>query len=199
MSARIRFAEPADADGVLAIYGPFCESSTTSFEMVAPTTQQMAERIARIAQQYPWLVCDVDGQVAGYVYACQHRERAAYCWSVEVTAYMAKEHRRRGMGRALYASLFSILRQQGYFKAFAGITLPNEASVGLHEAIGFTPIGVYRGVGYKHGQWLDVGWWQMSLRPESAEPPTPQSIGAIRQSEAVMAALAEGERLLGFA
>jgi L-amino acid N-acyltransferase YncA len=197
MTARIRFAEPGDTSGVLAIYGPFCESSTASFETIAPTTEEMAERIARVSQQYPWLVCDVDGQVAGYVYACGHRERAAYGWSVEVTAYISTAHRRRGLGRALYTSLFSILRQQGYFKAFAGITLPNEASVALHEAMGFEPVGVYRGVGYKLGRWLDVGWWQKSLQPESADPPPPRPIGAIRGSDGVATALAEGQRLLG--
>jgi L-amino acid N-acyltransferase YncA len=196
MTARIRFAEPHDASGVLAIYGPFCESSTASFEITAPTTEQMAERIALVSRQYPWLVCDVDGRVAGYVYACRHRERAAYCWAVEVTAYMAADYRRCGLGRALYTSLVSILRQQGYFKAFAGITLPNEASIRLHEAMGFEPIGAYRGVGYKLGQWLDVGWWKKSLQAERIDPALPQPIGAVRESEAVVAALAEGQRLL---
>jgi phosphinothricin acetyltransferase len=133
--------------------------------------------------------------VAGYVYACGHRERAAYRWAVEVTAYVAADYRRRGLGRALYTSLFSILRRQGYFKAFAGITLPNEPSVRLHETLGFEPIGVYRGVGYKLGRWLDVGWWQKSLQPERLDPPPPQPIGKLRESDAVAAALAEGRRL----
>jgi len=197
MPARIRFARPEDAGAVAAIYAPFCESTAASFETVAPTAEQMAERIARILPQYPWLVCDVDGQVAGYVYACGHRERAAYGWAVEVTAYLGAPYRRRGIGRALYTSLFAILRRQGYYKAFAGITLPNAASVGLHEAMGFKPIGVYRGAGYKLGRWLDVGWWQMALQPERTDPSPPQPIGAILDSDAVAAALAEGEQLLG--
>ena len=196
MSARIRFAEPGDAGGVAAIYAPFCQSTTTSFEDVPPTTEQMAERIARISPQYPWLVCEVDGCAAGYVCGREFRDRAAYRWAVEVTAYMAADYRRRGVGRALYTSLFAILREQGFFKAFAGITLPNEGSVGLHEAMGFKPVGVYRGVGYKIGRWLDVGWWQLSLQSEYDNPPRPQAIGAIRESDGVAAALAAGQRLL---
>lgn len=196
MSARIRFAEPGDAGGVAAIYAPYCQSTTASFEDVPPTTEQMAERIARISPQYPWLVCEVDGRAAGYVCGREFRDRAAYRWAVEVTAYMAADYRRRGVGRALYTSLFAILREQGFFKAFAGITLPNEGSVGLHEAMGFKPVGVYRGVGYKIGRWLDVGWWQLSLQSEYDNPPRPQAIGAIRESDGVAAALAAGQRLL---
>ncbi len=196
MTAKIRFAEPGDGGGVAAIYAPFCQSTTASFEEVPPTAEQMAERITRVAQQYPWLVCDVDGQLAGYVCGREFRDRAAYRWAVEVTAYMAADYRRRGVGRALYTSLFAILRQQGYFKAFAGITLPNEASVGLHEAMGFEPVGVYRGVGFKLGRWLDVGWWQLSLQLGRDAPSWPQSIGALRESDGVVEALAAGQRLL---
>ena len=196
MSARIRFAAAGDAGGVAQIYAPFCQSTTTSFEEVPPTAEQMAERITRISQQFPWLVCEVDGRIAGYVCGREFRDRAAYRWAVEVTAYMATGHRRRGVGRALYTSLFAMLRQQGYFKAFAGITLPNEASVGLHEAMGFQPVGVYQGVGYKIGRWLDVGWWQLSLQPETDDPPWPRPISALRQSDGVAAALAAGQRLV---
>ena len=196
MTASIRFAEPSDAVGVATIYAPFCQSTPTSFETVAPTAEQMAERIVRISQQYPWLVCEVNGRVGGYVYACQYRERAAYQWTVEVTAYLAAEHRRQGIGRALYTTLFALLRQQGYFRALAGITLPNEGSVGLHEAMGFKPIGVYHSCGYKLGKWRDVGWWQLSLQPECDNPSRPRSIVTIRDSAGVAEAIATGQRLL---
>lgn len=196
MTIEFRLACQDDAAGILAIYAPFCESSTVSFEIVAPSDEQMRERIACVTAQYPWLVCEIDGVVAGYVYASQHGERAAYRWAVDVAVYVAADQQRRGIGRALYTSLFSVLRAQNYFKAFAGIALPNGASVGLHEAVGFRPVGASRGAGYKLGRWLDVGWWQLSLQPEIADPPEPQPFSDLRDSDAVAAALVAGERLV---
>jgi len=194
MATTIRIAEPADAAGMAAIYRPYCEASPISFEVSAPSADQMAERIAEIAARYPWLVCEVDDRAAGYVYASQHRERAAYRWAVDVAIYVAQEHHRRGIGQALYTSLFAVLREQNYVKAYAGITLPNPTSVGLHEALGFTPIGVYPGVGHKLGRWLDVGWWQLALQPEIPDPPEPRPFAAIQDTDAVRRALSAGER-----
>lgn len=196
MGSIIRIAEPADAPGILAIYAPYCDTSPISFEIVAPSVEQMAERIAGITADYPWLVCEIDGQIAGYVYASRHRERAAYRWMVEVTVYVATTHRRRGVGRALYTSLFLILAEQNYFKALAGITLPNAQSVGLHESMGFTKIGIYPAVGYKMGRWLDVGWWQLALRPDLAPPPEPRAFSSLRSSDAVFNAMSASEHLL---
>jgi L-amino acid N-acyltransferase YncA len=196
MASKIRIAEPADSPAVLAIYAPFCNSSSTSFETVAPSAQQMAKRIDGTTAEYPWLVCEVDDVLAGYVYASRHRERAAYRWMVEVTVYISDCFRRRGVGRALYTSLFAILAEQNFCKAFAGITLPNPQSVGLHEALGFKLIAVYPGVGYKLGRWLDVGWWQLQLRPEEIPPPEPVPFSSIRSAASVACALAAGERLL---
>jgi L-amino acid N-acyltransferase YncA len=195
-TAQIRLATPHDASGILAIYAPYCESSCVSFEVVAPSIEQMQERISRISSADPWLVCEIDGQIAGYVYASRHRERAAYRWSVDVAVYVAPEHQRRGLGRALYETLFSILREQGYFKAFAGITLPNPASVGLHERLGFRQAAVFRGVGYKDGRWLDVGWWQVALQPERSNPPEPRPFSEIRDGQGVAAALTKGQQRL---
>lgn len=195
MTVDIRLARADDAAGILAVYAPYCESTCVSFEVVAPTLEQMGERVARISVVYPWLVAEIDGRVAGYVYASQHRERAAYRWAVDTAVYVAPEQQRRSLGRALYASLISILRLQGYFKAFAGITLPNPASVGLHERVGFQPAAMFRGVGYKAGQWLDVGWWRLELQPEVDEPPDPRPFNAICDTAAVAAALNEGRRL----
>jgi phosphinothricin acetyltransferase len=192
----VRIAEPADAAAIQAIYAPFCDTSTVSFDAVAPTVEQMAQRMARILPRYPWLVCEIGGEVAGYVYASQHRERAAYRWAVEVAVYIAPTHQRCGIGRALYTSLFGILRQQEYFKALAGITLPNEGSIGLHEAMGFRQIAAYPGIGHKLGHWLDVGWWQLALQPERADPPEPRAFEQVRHSSAVEAALAAGGALL---
>ena len=176
MSAVIRLAVPEDATAVAAIYAPFCTDTPVSFEMVAPTAEEMAQRIRRITERLPWLVLEHNEQIAGYVYASQHRERAAYQWAVDVTAYVAPGSQRKGVGRALYTALFHILAQQGYFNAYAGVTLPNPASVGLHEAMGFEPVGVYRGVGYKMEAWHDVAWYALSLQPPRADPDPPRSV-----------------------
>jgi L-amino acid N-acyltransferase YncA len=195
MAAKIRFAEPHDAPAVHAIYAPFCQSTVVSFETTAPTIEQVSDRIAKISAQYPWLVCERDGEVVGYVYACQHRERAAYRWAVDVTVYIAPAHHGRGIGRGMYTTLLELIRRQGYFNAYAGITLPNPGSVGLHEAVGFKRAVIYRGIGYKFGAWRDVGWWELSLQPLVADPPEPTPIGEIRDSAAVAAAIVAGERL----
>ncbi len=156
----------------------------------------MAARIARISQQYPWLVCEVDGVVAGYVYACQHRERAAYRWAVDVTVYIDAAFWRRGIGRALYTSLIALLGQQGYTRAYAGITLPNAGSVGVHEAVGFERVAIYPKVGFKLGQWRDVGWWQLVLRDGDGQPTEPVPSSELRALPSAAKALAEGEKLL---
>lgn len=170
---QIRTAQVTDAPAIAAIYAPFVEASAVSFETVAPTADEMAARMARILKTHPWLVAEAEGAVAGYAYASPHRERPAYRWSVDVTVYMAGDARRRGFARALYARLFDILAAQNYRMAFAGIALPNEASVGFHEAMGFRPIGVYPNVGFKLGQWRDVGWWGRALSAAPGEPEEP--------------------------
>jgi phosphinothricin acetyltransferase len=152
----------------------------------------MAERIARITTRLPWLVCEENGAVAAYVYASPHRERAAYQWSVDVTVYVGPEHRRTGLGRGLYTSLLRLLVLQGYYKAYAGVTIPNPASEGLHLALGFEPVGIYRGVGYKMGRWHDVAWFQKALQPESLDPAPPRGIQEIRATAAVEQSLQEG-------
>ncbi len=133
----------------------------------------MTERVAHIMGRTPWLVFERDGIVLGYAYAGIHRERPAYQWSVEVSAYVHRDAQRLGVARALYTSLFAALVVQGFRNAYAGITLPNEASVGFHTAMGFTPVGVYRGIGYKYGNWHDVAWFERGLAPrdESPQPP----------------------------
>jgi phosphinothricin acetyltransferase len=192
MTARIRLASPDDAAQVAAIYARFCTDTAVSFETVAPSPEEMAQRIRKITERLPWLVLDDDDRIAGYVYASPHRERAAYRWSADVAAYVAADYRRRGVGRALYAALFRILAAQGYFKAFAGVTLPNPASVGLHEAVGFERVGEYRGVGYKGGAWHDVRWYQLALQPESPDPEPPRPLAAVLDTEAWKEALAAG-------
>jgi phosphinothricin acetyltransferase len=177
---RLRLAAPADAAQIAAIYAPFCLRTAVSFETAAPDEGKMRERISALAERYPWLVAVSEtGDVLGYAYAGKHRERAAYRWSVDFTAYVAPEAKRRGIGTALYRALMKICQSLGYYRAFAGITLPNEASVRLHEKIGFRAIGVYRRVGFKLGGWHDVGWWSLDLLPQEDEPREPRSIAEI--------------------
>ncbi len=160
----IRSATEADATALLAIYRPFVESTAVSFETIVPTVEEFAERIAKALGGWQWLVAIRDGQCAGYAYGSTHRERSAYRWSVEVSAYVRSDFRRQGIGRALYLKLFDDLAGKGYCNAYAGITLPNEGSVALHRGVGFEPVGVFRDVGRKFGQWHDVGWFQRTLR-----------------------------------
>ena len=173
MSATIRVARPEDAAAILAIYAPIVRETAMSFEVEPPSQGAMQERIATTLRQYPWLVCAQQGDVRGYVYASAHRARAAYQWSVDVTVYIQAQARRTGIGRALYHALFALLLLQGFPQGFAGMTLPNSASVGLHEALGFQPVGLYRAVGYKLGAWHDVGWWQRAFQPRPSLPTPP--------------------------
>ena len=169
-NAVIRPVEAPDAAAVAAIYAPHITDGVASFELVPPDAAEMAKRIASTTQTHPWLVCDVPGVgVAGYVYASVHNPRAAYQWSANVTVYIDAKYRRAGMGRALYTSLFAVMRLAGFYNAYGGITLPNAGSVGLHEAMGFRLVGIYQAVGYKFDQWWDVGWWGLELQPK---PPT---------------------------
>jgi L-amino acid N-acyltransferase YncA len=139
------------------------EHTAISFEETPPSVTEMAARIEATMQDYPYLVAELDGQVAGYTYASQHRTRAAYRTSVDVTVYIAEGARRSGVGRALYGKLLPTLAKRGFHAAFAGIALPNEGSIALHESMGFTPLGIYHEVGRKFGNWHDVGWWQRLL------------------------------------
>jgi phosphinothricin acetyltransferase len=176
----IRLAVEADAVAIADVYRPIVESTTISFETSAPDEVEMRRRLAETLPAYPWLVYDIDGHLAGYAYAGRHRARAAYQWSVDTSIYIDAAHRRSGLGRGLYTSLFAILTAQGFFGAYAGITLPNTASVALHERVGFTAVGVYRNVGYKCGAWHDVGWWQMPLRPLREPEAAPLTIAALQ-------------------
>jgi phosphinothricin acetyltransferase len=195
MKPAIRAARAEDAGAIAEIYRPFCEATTVSFENEAPSAAEMAERIEATSERFPWLVLDDGGALGGYAYGSRHRERAAYGWAVDVTVYVAPTHRRRGVGRALYTSLFELLRLLGYFKAYAGITLPNPSSVGLHEAMGFELVGVYKGVGYKLGAWRDVAHYQRALQPERQEPAPPRPPSELAGSPEWSESLAQGARL----
>ena len=176
MTIMVRAAVPADAPAVAAIYAPVVTDTAISFEEQPPTPDEIGRRmLAR--PRLPWLVADDGGRVAGYAYASAHRARPAYRWSADCSVYLDPAYQGQGLGRRLYQRLITEVRDLGYRTLFAGIALPNPASVGLHEALGFTPAGVFRDVGWKLGAWRDVGWWQRSLdiTGSGADPAEPRA------------------------
>lgn len=196
--ARMRLAAESDAESVQAMYAPYVRETVISFELQPPSVDEMAGRIGKLLSTHPWLVCaDDGGAVAGYAYASKHRERAAYQWSVDVAVYVRPDCHRTGVGRGLYTALLAVLGAQGFYNAYAGIALPNDASVGLHRALGFEAVGVYRQVGYKLGRWHDVSWWGLALQPHSDESPQPpRPLSDVIDSPAWAAALDAGLALI---
>ncbi len=183
MSVKIRLATQNDAAQILEIYRPVVRYTHISFEHIVPELSEIAERIANTLGQYPWLVCQMDERIAGYAYASAFRSREAYQWTTETTVYVREGYRRRGIARALYASLLAILREQGYRSAIGVIALPNEASIRAHESLGFQAIGVFKHVGFKAGAWRDTGWWQHDLNPALVATAAPRAITILAQRD----------------
>lgn len=159
----VRAATAADVPAMLEIYRPLVEQTAISFEIEPPGASQFAERLAHYSAGWAWLVCEEEGDLLGYAYGSPHRERLAYRWTTETSAYVATHARRRGVGRLLYLALFDALSRRGYCNALAGIALPNEASIALHQAVGFKLAGIFPSVGYKLGRWHDVAWFHRAL------------------------------------
>lgn len=169
----LRLATPADAKAILDIYAPYIETTSFTFETDTPTIEEFAERIKNYLFNWPWLICEIDGVIAGYAYATRHRERTAYQWCTESSVYIHDDHQRTGMARALYTSLFEILKKQGFRNVYAVINLPNDKSVAFHESCGFEYFATYEKVGYKLGKWKNVGWWRLSINEYGDEPAAP--------------------------
>jgi L-amino acid N-acyltransferase YncA len=163
MMRTVRDATPDDAAACAAIYAPYVRDTAITFETEPPDAAEVARRIAVAAARHAWLVLEDDGRVTGYAYGGPFKERAAYRFACEVSVYLELGLRRSGGGRALYSALLTRLADRGYRTAAAGMTLPNEASVGLHRAMGFAPVGTFRRVGWKLGRWHDVAWAQRDL------------------------------------
>jgi phosphinothricin acetyltransferase len=175
----VRVARLDDAEQIRAIYAPHVEHNAVSFETEVPSIDTMRERIAKLLPTHPWIVSVAGDRITGYAYASPHRERAAYRWSVEVTAYVDADFHGQGIGKRLYAALCTLLHRQNYVNAFGIITLPNVASIALHEACGFRPCATYLHAGYKFGAWHDVGWWQLTIQTPVAPPNEPIPFAAL--------------------
>lgn len=176
-SATVRDASEDDATACAAIYSPYVRDTAISFEVEPPSPAEMAKRIGSATRTHAWVVLEDDNRLVGYAYGGPHRERAAYGFSCEVSVYVEEGRRRSGAGRALYEALFKRLAGSGYRMAVAGMTLPNEASVGLHRAMGFEPVGVYRRIGWKFGAWHDVAWMQRALGIQEDPPSVSRAPG----------------------
>ena len=191
----IRVATTDDSESILRIYAPYIENTSYTFETEVPTVDSFKERISSYLQTWPWLVCEVDGVIAGYAYAGKHRERVAYQWSTESSVYIHDGYQRLGVGRALYTALINILKLQGFRNLYAVINLPNDKSVSFHENLAFEYFATYENVGYKLGRWKNVGWWQLQLNDYSTDPVPPMKFSDLSRKE-IDNILQEAERLL---
>lgn len=176
---KIRRATADDAAAIASIYAPYVTGTIVSFETEAPEATEMARRIEEAGDAYPWLVAHEADAAIGYAYACAFRTRPAYRFTVETTVYLADGAQRRGIGTLLYRALLPVLERQGFAQAIAAITLPNEASVRLHEALGFHQVGTYERVGFKFREWRSVGLWQRPLLDLSTRPEEPRPVSAV--------------------
>jgi L-amino acid N-acyltransferase YncA len=167
----IRSAAVTDAEGILAIYRDFVTETGVTFETEPPSLDEMRARIERAVKRYAWLVFERAAELLGYAYADRFHPRPAYRWSVEVSVYVKPDFQGQGVGRSLLSALLESLGGRGYVNAFAGVALPNPASVKLFESLGFEQIALQKQVGYKLGRWRDVGWWQLELAAASVPPP----------------------------
>ncbi|SEQ84671.1 GNAT family N-acetyltransferase [Natrinema salaciae] len=181
--ARIRVATPADAAAVRDIYAPFCESTAVTFEETAPSEAEIVDRIESTLERHPWLVCELDGDVAGYAYAGPLRKRRAYEWVVECSIYVADSARRTGVGRGLYESLFAILERQEIRDVYAVTTVPNPETERFHEGMGFERLVDFPRIGYTQADWQDVAWWRRPLAAKSETPDRPRAFPAVREDE----------------
>lgn len=195
-SGILRLAREDDAEQIAAIYAPYATGTAVSFADHAPTAEEYRSRIRTTTARLPWIVCECDGIVAGYAYASPHRVSPAYRWSVETSIYVHPEHQRVGIGRALYAALLEALRLLGYHRAFAGITDPNPASIGLHEAVGFERFAAFDEVGYKLGAWQSVIWMAYRLGNDDYPPTEPHLLPDVLGTPEWDARLAAGQALL---
>ena len=177
----IRLANEKDAAGILEIYAPYIENTSYTFETEVPSIESFAQRIGTYLIDWPWLLYEVNGIIAGYAYATRYRERTAYQWSAESSVYIHDDFQRSGIARTLYDVLLNILKKQGFRNVYAVINLPNDKSVKFHESCDFTWFATYEKVGYKSGRWKDVGWWKLSINDYTDEPAAPTKFSELNK------------------
>lgn len=182
ISKKIRLATEADSTSILEIYTPFITDTVITFEYEVPTITAFSERIANIQKKYPWLVCEIDGKIVGYAYASQFAERAAFAWSVDFSIYINPKYHKRKIGKALYFSLFELLKLQGYYNVYAKITSPNIKSESLHKSLGFKPVGIYKNVAFKLGNWQDLICYELKLMDYPNTPKNTKTIDEINNT-----------------
>ena len=193
---KIRLATPKDGEAILNIYKYYIENTAITFETEVPSVEAFEERIENTLSRFPWLVCEIDGVVAGYAYASKHRERAAYQWSADLSIYVDEKYHRRHIAKALYQVLEETLRLQGYYTVFAGVTSPNPKSEAFHAAYGFDTVGVFENVGYKLGQWRGVKWFKYTLTDYQKEPTAPKAFPEVKDAEIFGEILRAAEELI---
>jgi len=173
---KFQLITPNDAQAALDIYAYYVNNTSITFETVVPSLEEFGKRIDDVSKNYPWLVCLQDGKMVAYAFAKIHRPTGAYLWSPEVTIYVANDFQGKGIGRKLYEALFAILKLQGFYTVFAGVVVPNPKSIGLHKALGFEEIGLFKNIGFKLGSWHSAQWFQKSLDQTELIPKQPKSI-----------------------
>ena len=193
---RIRLATPKDGAAILNIYKWYIENTAITFETEVPSIEAFGQRIENTLARFPWLVCEIDGVVAGYAYASKHRDRAAYQWSADLSIYVDEKYHRRHIAKALYQVLEEVLKLQGYYTVFSSVTTPNPKSEAFHAAYGFDTIGVFENVGYKSGQWRDVKWFKYALADYAKEPKAPKVFPEVRDTETFGEILRDAEELI---
>jgi L-amino acid N-acyltransferase YncA len=193
---KIRLAAEGDSASILKIYIPFITDTYVSFENEVPALEEFEKRIRNIQKKFPWLVCEINGNIAGYAYASRYRERESYDWSADFSVYVDPEHHGKKIGTALYFSLFELLKIQGYYNIYAGIALPNIKSESLHESFGFKGIGIYHNVGYKLGSWHDVRWYELKIKEHIQSPIKPKDIGEIINTYECKAIFEKAEQMI---
>lgn len=184
MKYTLRFAKPDDAEKLLEIYAPFVISSDralsdVSFEYEVPSIEEFTERIKNISADYPYIVCEHEGSLLGYVYAHPYIQRAAYQWGAAVTIYLAPEGQGHGLGKVMYTALENLLRLQGVVVTYACITASNKHSVKMHEACGYKIVGTFNNTGFKDGHWLDMVWMEKVIAEYPKHPELIKKIGEL--------------------
>jgi phosphinothricin acetyltransferase len=183
MNKLIRLATKDDGEALLSIYGDYITNTSITFETEIPSLEVFRRRISEVLEMFPWLVCELNGQVVGYAYASKHRVRAAYQWSVDVSVYIHPDFHGKQIATALYSALFQLLKFQGFYSVYAGVCLKNIKSLKFHQSFGFQPIGIYHNVGYKLGEWHDVQWSELSLMEYNNPPKKPKTIDEIKTTK----------------